>query len=181
MIGAAAALGAVIAAGGATYGGIKSGQKNREAMNLINQTQKDRKAWHELYQSQDWTMRADAQNRINQASKTLEEWNKRIKKTNTVAGGTDEAVALQKEAANKAYADVMANEGALASEAKDREAHQYVADNANINLQKAQMNHFFIIFLLIHAPHDRAQKQSYTGGYCHTVIPPVGRTADTAE
>lgn len=85
-------------------------------------------------------MRSDVQAAINKQRELLDEQYKRARATNTVAGGTDASLALQRESANRATADTMSNVAANAAEYKDNIEQQYRAQDAALNQQQAQ-NH----------------------------------------
>lgn len=133
-----AILGGVAALGSAIYGGIKSAQANNNARELIQQQRRDNKDWYNLRMSQDYTQRADVQAAIKRQRELLNEQYQRAKATNVVAGGTDEALALQQQAANKAVSDTMTDIAAQAANYKDNVEQQYRAQDAALNQQQAQ-------------------------------------------
>ena len=133
-----AAIGAGLALASAIYGGIQSASANNKARKLIAQQRYDNKRWYDTKMAEDYTMRTDAQAAINKARQNLEEWNKRIRKTGVVSGATDEAVAMQKEAANKTISDVYTDLGSQASASKDQAEAQYRAQDSALNQQQVQ-------------------------------------------
>lgn len=133
-----AAVSAGLALGSAIYGGLKSAAANERARQLIAKQRYENKRWYDTKMAQDYTMRTDAQAAINRARQNLEEWNKRIRKTGVVSGATNEAVAMQKEAANKTISDVYTDLGAQGSESKDRAEAQYRAQDSALNQQQIQ-------------------------------------------
>lgn len=135
-----AAVSAGLALGSAIYGGLKSAAANERARQLIAKQRYENKRWYDTKMAQDYTMRTDAQAAINRARQNLEEWNKRIRKTGVVSGATNEAVAMQKEAANKTISDVYTDLGAQGSESKDRAEAQYRAQDSALNQQQVQNN-----------------------------------------
>lgn len=134
-----AIAGGVGALGSAIYGAIASGKANRRAQQLIQQQKEDNKRWYETKMSQDYTLRTDAQAAINRQRELLDEQYKRAKATNVVAGGTDEAVAMQKEAANKAAGQTIADIASNASNYKDNVEKQYKQTDAQLTQQQAQI------------------------------------------
>lgn len=133
-----AILGGVAALGSAIYGGIKSAQANNNARRLIEQQRDDNRGWYNLRMSQDYTQRADVQAAIKRQRELLNEQYQRAKATNVVAGGTDEALALQQQAANKSVSDTMTDIAAQAANYKDNVERQYRAQDAALNQQEVQ-------------------------------------------
>lgn len=131
-------ISAVAALGSAIYGGIKSSQQNNKARRLIAQQRADNKRWYDTKMGQDYTMRSDVQAAINKQRELLDEQYKRARATNTVAGGTDASLALQRESANRATAETMSNIAANAANYKDSVEQQYRAQDAALNQQQAQ-------------------------------------------
>lgn len=131
-------IGAVASLGSAIYGGIKSSKENEKARRLIAKQRADNKRWYDMKRGQDYTMRSDVQAAINKQRELLDEQYKRARATNTVAGGTDASLALQRESANRATADMMSNVAANAAEYKDSIEQQYRAQDAALNQQQAQ-------------------------------------------
>ena len=133
-----AAIGGVAALGSAIYGGIKSSKANNKARDLIQQQRRDNRDWYNLRMSQDYTQRADVQAAIKRQRELLNEQYQRARATNVVAGGTDEALALQQQAANKAVSDTMTDVAAQAANYKDNVEQQYRAQDAALNQQQVQ-------------------------------------------
>lgn len=133
-----AIIGGVAALGSAIYGGIKSAQANNNARRLIEQQRDDNRGWYNLRMSQDYTQRADVQAAIKRQRELLNEQYQRAKATNVVAGGTDEALALQQQAANKSVSDTMTDIAAQAANYKDNVEQQYRAQDAALNQQQVQ-------------------------------------------
>ena len=129
-------LGSVI--GGAIYGGKKSGEFNRKADKLISQQRNDNKAWYNTRMNQDYTMRSDVQAAINRQRELLNEQYKRARATNAVAGGSEESLALQKEAANRSLAQTMSDVASNAADYKDSVEQQYRAQDAALNQQQVK-------------------------------------------
>ena len=132
----AALASAIIGAAGSIYGGIKSAQANNEARELREKQRKENKSWYNRRMAEDYTMRSDAQALIKRQRELLDEQYKRAKATNVVAGGTDESLALQKQAANKAMSDTMTGIAANASAHKDNIEAAYRAEDAALNQQQ---------------------------------------------
>ena len=135
---ASSIIGGIGALGSAIYGAFKSSKANNQARKLIQQQRDDNKRWYDVKMSQDYTQRADVQAAIKKQRELLDEQYKRARATNAVAGGTDEALALQKQAANNAVADTMTNVASNAAAYKDNVEQQYRANDAALNQQQAQ-------------------------------------------
>lgn len=135
-----AGIGGAAALGGAIYGGIKSGIYNRKAEALIQKQRDDNKAWWNVKNASDYTQRADVQAAITKQRELLNEQYKRAKATNTVAGGTAESIALQKQAANASLAQTASEVAAAGANYKERMENQYRAQDAALNQQQAENN-----------------------------------------
>lgn len=133
---AATIASAAAALGSAIYGGIKSSQANNRARRLLQNQQNENKAWYDTRMSEDYTQRADVQAAIQRQRELLNEQYQRAKATNVVAGGTDESLALQKEAANKAVAQTMTDVAAQSAAYKDNVERQYRAQDYALNQQQ---------------------------------------------
>ena len=134
------ALGITAALGGAIYGGIKSGKYNRKAEALIQQQRDDNKRWFEVKNAEDYTQRSDVQAAIKRQRELLDEQYKKAKASQTVAGGTDEALALQKQAANKSLAQTTTDIASNAAAYKEGIDNQYRQQDAALNQQQVQGN-----------------------------------------
>lgn len=131
-------IGGIGALGSAIYGAVASSKANNRARQLIQQQRDDNKRWYETKMNQDYTLRTDVQNAINRQRELLDEQYKRAKATNVVSGGSEESVALQKEAANKSLADTTADIAAAGANYKDSVEQQYRAQDAALNQQQVQ-------------------------------------------
>lgn len=140
MVGTAIAAGLSAAAtlGTTIYGAIKSKEYNDASRKLIQDQRDENKRWYETKMSQDYTMRTDAQNVLKRQRELLDERYKQAAATNVVAGGTDEQLAMQKQAANEAMAQTMGDIAADASKYKDNVEQAYRSADAALNQQQAQ-------------------------------------------
>lgn len=130
IIGAAAQIGSSI------YGAVKSSQANKRAEAMIQNQRVENKRWYDQKMSEDYMQRSDVQNILRKQRELLNEQYQRARATNIVAGGTDEALALQQQAANATMGDTMANIAANASNYKDSVEEQYRAQDAALNQQQ---------------------------------------------
>lgn len=130
------ATGLTAAIGGAIYGGIKSGKLNRRAESILQQQKNDNQRWYDVKMSSDYTQRADVQAAIKRQRELLNEQYERARAANTVAGGTDEALALQKQAANQSLSQTATDIAARAAAYKDNVESNYMARKASLEDQE---------------------------------------------
>lgn len=134
MVGAIA--GAAIQAGSSIYGAIKSSQANKRAQDLIQSQKDENRKWYEQRMAEDYTQRADVQNVLRKQRDMLSEQYKRARATNIVAGGTDESLAMQQQAANEVLGDTMGNIAAQSEAYKEGVENQYRAQDAALTQQQ---------------------------------------------
>lgn len=132
-------LGTAAQVGGAIYGAVKSSEANKKAMDLIAKQRDQNKKWYEEDMAEDYLKRPDAQNILRKQSEMLAEQYQRAKAANLVAGGTDESLAMQQQAANAAMGETMSNIAAQAASAKDAAKAQYRSQDAALNQQQAKI------------------------------------------
>lgn len=130
IIGAAAQIGSSI------YGAVKSSQANKRAQAMIQNQRDENQKWYDQKMAGDYTQRSDVQNILRKQRDLLNEQYQRARATNIVAGGTDESLALQQQAANEAMGDTIADIAANASNYKDSIENQYRAQDAALNQQQ---------------------------------------------
>lgn len=130
IIGAAAQIGSSI------YGAVKSSQANKRAQAMIQNQRDENQKWYDQKMAEDYTQRSDVQNILRKQRDLLNEQYQRARATNIVAGGTDESLALQQQAANEAMGDTIADIAANASSYKDSIENQYRAQDAALNQQQ---------------------------------------------
>lgn len=131
-------IGGATALGGAIWGSAKSAKYNRKARRLIQNQRDENRRWNDIKQAEDYTQRADVQAAIKRQRELLDEQYQRSKAANTVAGGTDESLAMQKEAANSSLAQTATDIASQANAYKDSADQQYRAQDAALNQQQAQ-------------------------------------------
>lgn len=135
-----AAIGAIAALGSAIYGGIKSSQANKRAEELIAKQRADNKRWYDIKMAQDYTQRADVQAAIKRQREMLNEQYENARRSQAVTGATDEAVALQQQAANNSLSQTMTDVASQSSSYKDSVEQQYRAQDAALNQQQVVSN-----------------------------------------
>ena len=137
MIGAIA--GAAIQAGSSIYGAIKSSQANKRANDLIQSERDANRKWYEEKMAEDYMQRADVQNVLRKQRELLNEQYQRARATNVVAGGTDESLALQQEAANETLGETTADIASQAADYKESVENQYRAKDSALNQQQVSV------------------------------------------
>lgn len=118
-------LGAVGSIGSAIYGAVKSSELNRTANALLENQINGTRDYYNRRLSEDYMNRSDVQSALTKQRELLDEQYKRARATNAVSGGTDESLALQKEAANKSLSETMGSIASAASSYRDRLEEQY--------------------------------------------------------
>ena len=134
MVGAA--IGTAAQVGASIYGAIKSSQANKKAMDILKAQKDENKKWYEERMNEDYLQRADVQNVLRKQRELLGEQYKRARATNVVAGGTDESLAMQQEAANEVLGDTMGNIAAQAESYKEGVENQYRTTDAALDQQE---------------------------------------------
>ena len=134
-----AGIGGALQIGSAIYGAAKTSELNRQAQQELTNRRNENKAWYEQKMNEDYMMRSDVQNVLRKQRELLNEQYQRARATNIVAGGTDESLALQQQAANKVMGDTMADIAANASAYKDNVEQQYRAQENNLSQQQQQI------------------------------------------
>ena len=130
LIGAAAQIGSSI------YGAIKSSQANKRAEQLLQNQRNENQKWYDQKMAEDYMQRSEVQNVLQKQRDLLQEQYKRARATNIVAGGTDEQLALQQQAANETMGDTMASIASGATAYKEGIENQYLANDAALNQQQ---------------------------------------------
>ncbi len=132
-------LGAAAQVGSSIYGAIKSSQANKKAEQMIQNQRDENKKWYVQKMAEDYMQRSDVQNVLRKQRELLDEQYKKARATNIVAGGTDESLALQQQAANEAMGETMADIASNAANYKESVENQYRTQDAALNQQQAAM------------------------------------------
>ena len=134
-----AGAGAIAQLGSTIYTQAQAKKYNDQALDELKGRREENKQWYNQKMSEDYMMRSNVQNVLRKQRELLDEQYQRARATNVVAGGTDEALALQQQAANKAMGDTMANIAANASTYKDNVEQQYRTQENAISQQQQQV------------------------------------------
>ena len=133
-------LGSIIGAGvnilGSVAGAIGSARAQKKADQMVADQKAKNQAWYDREYNQNYLQRSDAQQVLENTRKFYDERMQRSAATNTVMGGTDEALAMEKAAANQAVADTMSGINADASAHKDAVQQNYMNADAAISQQQ---------------------------------------------
>lgn len=134
MVGAI--IGAAAQVGSSIYGAIKSSQANKRAEDMLQKQRAENKKWYDQKMAEDYMQRSDVQNILRKQRELLQEQYQRARATNIVAGGTDESVALQQQAANAAMGETMANIAAQSESYKEGIESEYRSREAALTGQQ---------------------------------------------
>lgn len=115
-----------------------SKKENEKYRALIKDQRKANDRWWNIRKSEDPTMRADTQAYITRQRELLQDANNLTAATARVSGASPEAVALQKEASNKAAAQTISNLAAQGAAEKRTDEQAYRATDAALAQQQAQ-------------------------------------------
>ena len=133
-------IGSLIGAGvnllGSVAGAIGSARAQRKADKMIAGQKAKNQAWYDRNYNQNFLERSDAQQVLENTRKFYDERMQRSGATNTVMGGTDEALAMDKAAANQAVSDTMAGINADASAHKDAVEQNYLNMDSALSQQQ---------------------------------------------
>lgn len=125
--------------GSTIYGLAESKRMNDAAQAELDSRRNENKQWYNQKMNEDYMMRSDVQNVLRKQRELLNEQYQRARATNIVAGGTDESLALQQQAANKTLGDTMSDIAANASNYKDNVEQQYRAQESSLSQQQQQI------------------------------------------
>lgn len=120
-------IGGLAQIGSTIYGAAKSAQMNNKARRLLQSERQDTRQWYDQKLDEDYMSRTDVQAALTNQKEILEDQYRQARATQAVAGGTDEAVALQKEAANKSLAETTRGIAAQAADYKNDLAERQLA------------------------------------------------------
>ncbi|WP_294477054.1 hypothetical protein [uncultured Bacteroides sp.] len=136
-------IGSIIGAGmkvaGSIFGGVKASKAMKKQMQMLDQSAKDNQNWYDRRYNEDFTQRASAQQALNQMKQAMQERSLRSAGTNVVAGGTEESIAAEKEAQNKALAGVTGNIVTEGEAHKDEIEGQYMQKKDAINNARMEL------------------------------------------
>lgn len=131
--------GTVISAAASIAGSVISGNnaakaERRRRANIQKQLDENQ-AWYNKNYNEDFTQRADAQAVLQRTEENIKKRNQQARARQAVLGGTEESVAAEKEANNKALADATSSIAVAAQQRKDNIKQQYQQNKANLQAQ----------------------------------------------
>jgi hypothetical protein len=135
-----AAIGAGVGIASSIYGVIKSAQAARQAERRQRAQEAKEDAWYNRRYNEDYVDTAAGQNLVRRAKEYAKENWKKAAGAQAVAGGTDAATAMAKEAGNRMVGDTIANIAAADSQRKANVDAQHRAAEqgfAQMDMQRA--------------------------------------------
>ena len=128
-------IGAGIGALGSIFGGLSASSAMKQRRDGVLRLQQENKDWFDRRYNEDALQRADALALLERTKEAVRNRNQRAAGVQAVMGGTDESVAHEREAGNKAIADVTTNIAAEGARRKDQIEAQYRAQDAALQGQ----------------------------------------------
>lgn len=140
------AIGAI----GSIFGSIGRNEALRKQQEAINRRKRENENWYNRRYNEDATQRADAQRLLTMTEEAIKRRNRAAAGRQAVMGGTDESVAAEKDANNKALADVTSQIAAAGEQRKDAIERQYLnrkerLDDAGLGLEGQKASGFDIL------------------------------------
>lgn len=128
-------IGAGIGALGSIFGGLSASSAMKQRRDGVLRLQQENKDWFDRRYNEDALQREDALALLERTKEAVRNRNQRAAGVQAVMGGTDESVAHEREAGNKAIADVTTNIAAEGARRKDQIEAQYRAQDAALQGQ----------------------------------------------
>lgn len=114
---------------GGLFGGLSKNAMIKRQIEAVEKKKKENEDWFNRRYNEDATQRADAQRLLTMQEERMKKANRSAAGTAAVMGGTDEGVALAKEAGNKAMADTISQIAVAGEKRKDAIENQYQTKN----------------------------------------------------
>ena len=138
-------IGSAIGAAGSIFGGIAASKAMRKMKKNVEAQKRANQDWYDRRYNEDATQRADAQRILTLTEENIKNRNRAAQGAQAVIGGTEESVAAEKEANNRALSDAAAQIAVNGEQRKDAIENQYQERDAaldnqlnNIEQSKAQ-------------------------------------------
>jgi hypothetical protein len=128
-------IGAGIGALGSIFGGLSASNAMRQRRDGVLKLQQDNRDWYDRRYNEDALQRADAIALLERTKEAVRNRNQRAAGVQAVMGGTDESVAHEREAGNKAISDTATGIVADGARRKDQIEAQYRAQDASLQGQ----------------------------------------------
>jgi hypothetical protein len=110
-------------------------KRERKKVRELKRMRQENKQWYDQRYNEDATQRADAQALLNNTLQVIRERNRAAAGKQAVMGGTDEAVAAEKQSGNDLLAKTTSNIAADAANRKDEIEEQYRNRDAELQGQ----------------------------------------------
>lgn len=130
--------GMATAAGGAVFGSVKGAIEAARRRKILKQKERENRRWYNRRYNEVGTERANAKKALTAMRDAQEQRVANARGRAAVMGGSSAAVAQEKQAANQALGNTVANINAQAEQQKDGIEKQYLAQQDAI--QNARMN-----------------------------------------
>lgn len=125
-------IGGALKIGGSIAGGIMGRKSARKQARMIAEEKSKNQAWFDRRYNEDSTQRADAQAALTQMRDVMKERSAASAGAAAVMGGTEESIAAEKEAQNKALAETTSNIVVNGEARKDAVEAQYQSRDAQL-------------------------------------------------
>ena len=139
-----ALLSGAIGAAGSIFGSISRNNAIDSQVKALKERKQANQGWYDRRYNEDATQRADAQRLLSMTEESIKRRNRAAEGKKVMMGGTDESVEAEKDANNKAMADIVSQVAANGEARKDAIEQQYLNrkekyDDAisGLNAQKA--------------------------------------------
>lgn len=129
-------IGAGVGAAASIFGGIAAAKRMREIKKNIGKAEAENQRWYDQRYNEDSTQRADAQALLRETQERMKRETDKAAGTAAVMGGTEESVALAKEANAKALADAVTNINTAGEARKANIEQQYMNKKDSLMQQK---------------------------------------------
>lgn len=125
-------IGGAMKIGGAVAGGIMGANSARKQARMIADEKSKNQAWFDRRYNEDSTQRADAQAALTNMREMMKERSAASAGASAVMGGTEESIAAEKEAQNKALAETTSGIVVNGEARKDAIEAQYQSRDAQL-------------------------------------------------
>lgn len=132
----ASTLAALLQTGASIYGAYESRKEQQQVLDSLKAERQENRERRDARLAEDYMQRADVQNVLRKQRELLNEQYQRARATNVVAGGTDESLALQQQAANNTLGETGANIAAQSASYKEGVENQFEAQEAALKQQQ---------------------------------------------
>lgn len=123
---------------GGIVNAIFGGASARKQAKMLESERTKNQSWYDRRYNETGTERADAQASLTAMRDAMRERSGQMNGAQAVAGGTEESVASEKEAQNKAMGGVVSNINVASEQRKDGIEAQYQARDADLSNQTMQ-------------------------------------------